>query len=377
MNLLSKLREKFKNVKDETKKRVMSTILAGGIALSGLGLSACNSTTNNNDNTNPPIVNPGDNENENQTPGGDNGNSQTPGEGNGGSQTPDYSKYSQILQNVLTDKYYWGLEGEETADDKIGANRWTYNNPRFMAIPYGFLEDEGFDISKIKSGSLYCKSDLYTINNDLFIELRAEIKTNTPIWENTSSYLANYVLKYTLTNQELKEVLALHEPLSSSDKTTYLQAPFFIQELSYLKTPEIMSKQYITLDSISAAEERCDEKGYVLGVNHLTYLGFTKTDDVYYSTTFQTHIRTTNNSRTNDTKKTSNLYTISFKTMGHGCVEYNNMNIRISTKQTALTLPTENKEAAKASKTPITILSSYASLFKNIKDASIEDVLSK
>ncbi len=358
MNLLAKLGEKFKKIKDDTKKRIMATIFAGGIALSGIGMTGCDNSADPN-NTNPPIVNPGDN----------NGGTQ-----NGGTQNPNYANYSQILQNVLTDSYYENLESADKSDNKIGSNRYTYNHPRFMALPYGFLEDEGFDIEAIKEKDLYAESGLYTIGNNLFIELRAEIKTDTPFWENTSSYLANYLLKYTLTDQELKEIHALHTSLSPFDKTTYSQAPWFVQELSYLKTPEVVSKQYITLDSIEAAESRCNEKEYVLPSNHLTYLGTYQIDDLYTEHKFQTHSYAGNRS---STKFDGNLYTLTFKTFGHGCTQYDSKNIRITTNAVGLQFPTENKQAAQASKTPITVMSSYYCLFKNVKDTSIEDVLTK
>ena len=52
MSLIKKLTEK-------TKKRIVATVLAGGIALSGLGMTGCTSCNPDPNNTNPPITNPG------------------------------------------------------------------------------------------------------------------------------------------------------------------------------------------------------------------------------------------------------------------------------------------------------------------------------
>jgi len=370
MNLLTKLGEKFKNIKDETKKRIVATVLAGGIALSGLGMTGCTSCNPDPNNTNPPITNPG----------GDNGGTQDPGNNNGGnsgSQTPDYSKYSQILQNVLTDPYYLDLESMEIADKKIGSGRYSFNNPKFMALPYGFLEDEGYDIEQIKKSNLYAKSEVYVKNNDLFIELRAETKTGANFYKENSSYLTNYLIKYTLTDQEMKEVKALHQPLDPFSKKTYLQAPMFIQELSYLKNPEIISKAYITESSLDAFEQYCNDKNFVNGSHRITYLGTINTEGTMYKQKFQTHIPTDSSNIPNETRVKVALNTLYFTTNGSGCVNYNSKNIHISTKTIAYQRTEEDKKATEESYETVTILSAYASVFENIRDGSIEEVLSK
>ena len=96
MNLLNKLTEK-------TKKRLAAAALAGGMALtSAFGLVGCNNTNTDPGNNPGPSI---------QTPGGDNSGNNNSGE----NQTPDYSQYSQILQNVLTDQYYKGFPFSSTA----------------------------------------------------------------------------------------------------------------------------------------------------------------------------------------------------------------------------------------------------------------------
>lgn len=266
MNLLTKLAEKFKNINNETKKRVVATVLAGSIALSGLGIVGCAGCNPDPNNTNPPIVTPGGDNGETQTPGGNgggqtpggNGGSQTPG-GNSGSQTPDYSKFSQILQNVLTDSLYFNLINSTSVN--------TYNNPVYQPIPYGFLEDEGFDIVQIKRKNLKCTSELFSIENDLYVELKAEIEAST-------NYMANYILKYTLTQQEMNEMKNLFTEISISsfEEGTYYQAPFFVQELSYLRDPEVLSVSYATDICNEGANEFFDKKEMIGGSHISTYI---------------------------------------------------------------------------------------------------------
>lgn len=306
MNLLTKLNEKFKNIKDETKKRITATILAGGIALSGLGMAGCSSCNpNENNNTNPPIVTPGGDEN-----GGNQGNgNQNGGNQNGSSQTPDYSKYSQVLQNVLTDNYYYSLISNAESHDYDFA----YNNQKYQPIPYGFLEDQGFDIDKYKSHQLKCTSELYSINNDLYVELKAEIQAST-------NYMANYVLKYSLTEKEMDELGKLFSSLyySTFEDATYYQAPFFVQELSYLKEPEIKSVGYITDASNKNFEEFCDQEKYLAGSHHATYIGsdYIESDVAYH--TFQIRPKTTS------AKFSSQIGIIKIATIGYK--KFNNGN---------------------------------------------------
>lgn len=257
MNLLTKLGEKLKNVKDETKKRIIATILAGGIALSGLGMTGCTSCNPNPNDPNTSITNPGDDNGGTQTP-GNNGGTQ-----NGGSSQNDYSKYSQILQNVLTDEYYYGLISNANSHDE----NFVYNNQTYAPTPFAFLEDNGFNVTKIKNNQLYCSSELFSIGNDLYVEVKAEIEAST-------NYVANYILKYNLTEKEMSELGKLFTTLyhPSTSDATYFQASFFVQELSYLKTPEVKSVGYTTRDCNNSSLKFFDKKE-LIGSNHIgTYI---------------------------------------------------------------------------------------------------------
>ncbi len=373
MNLLTKLGEKFKNINDETKKRIMATVLAGGIALSGLGMTGCTSCNPDPNNTNPPITNPGGDNGGSQTPGNNNGGTQTPGNNNGGSQTPDYSKYSQILQNVLTDPYYDNLEFIHEIDGYKAHS----NNLKYAAIPYGFLEDEGFDISKFKDKKLSCISRVYTINNDLFIELQAEIDPGKAVFEEVKTYFANYHLKYTLTEQEMKEILALYKHMYTGhfEKTTYLQAPLFVQELSYLKTPEILSKAYITRKALLATQDYCNRKQMPTNTNAnlLTYLGSKEVEDQIYNLSFLLH-----GYGSDKVKYYSNIYVFNFDIYrGDASIDLdgNRIYVNYNAVDGAIWYTNKHKETTQASVKTGLFLSCADCYFKNVKDTSIEELL--
>lgn len=348
--MLIKLGEKFKNIKEDTKKRIMATIMAGGIALSGLGMAGCNNLLNPDD-PGTEITNP-DNK---------------------------YAKYSQILQNVLTDKYYTNISYIEDSDTDVGTKRWSYNNPKCLAIPYGFLEDEGFDIDKIKEKELDSKSWIYLIDNDLYVELLAEVKSNTTFTTGETSYYTNYLLKYNLTNQETKELKSLFKSLHSYRKTAYSQGPLFVQELSYLKKPEVLANTKITPNSLKAFEEECDEMQYA-GYSHtLTYLNRIQTRPmaesgaVNYDHIFQTHKYDGNLNDPGATITTDYLYTLIFNITRFGYPDP----VFQSTKQSAFIMTPENRQKIKESAVKITLLSANNCNFKNLlKERNIDLTLS-
>jgi len=367
MNLLSKLTEK-------TKKRIAATILAGSIAFSGLGIAACSSCNPDPNNTNPPIVTPGGDNGETQTPGG-NGGSQTPGENggntNGGSTTPDYSKYSQILQNVLTDRYYANLIEMDHSSYKGYGSRNSYQNAQFNAIPFGFIEDEGFDISKIKNGLLETNVNLYTINKDLFIELRVETKAST-------NYFTHYLLKYTLTDKEIKELDSLFEPMSNvcGTRGTYYQAPFFVQELSYQKTPEVISKAHITQDSVDEIESYFNKKKYNSNTNKITYIKSVVLDSFTEIThhTFQTHMFADNAYTPDKINFKTKLNTITLETGGTCCSTINSINI-FTDNDIHFYLSNENQEKYQSSTTDITLYSCENANFEIVNTTELDKEL--
>ena len=345
MNLLTKLSESFNNIKEETKKRFIASILTGGIAISSLGMTGCTSCNTDPNNTNPPIINPGDN-----------GPTINPGDNNGGNnsntQTPDYSKYSQILQNVLTDKYYKNLIN----DDMSYSFKRAFNHPSYQPIPYGFLEDEGFDINKFKNKNLSCTSELYSINNDLYIEVKAENESST-------NYLTNYVLKYSLTDKELGELKKLFTSVDFYlGEATYYQASFFVQELSYLKDPEIISTAYLTKFANISAREHFDAKKYLSKSHICIYLGSTYKENS--NVAFHTYqIRPIIYSP----EMSSKIATIVLGTNGYGRIAVDGKYIHNTELKSSGILTDENKISFENSVKNITAYTTSSLYFQDIK----------
>lgn len=304
---------------EKTKKRIAATILAGSIAFFGVGAVGCyNSALNN---TNPPIV----------APEGDDGSA----------QTPDYSKCSQILKNVLTDFYYYELISLDNSYYETTNEYYHYQNAKYNAIPYGFLEDEGFDIDKIKNNQVSSQSDMYLDGNDLFIELRIENKAST-------NYFTNYILKYSLTDQEINELDILFKDFGSRTKETFYQAPFFIQELSYLKTPEVVNKSYITVDGIRTIEQRADDNNYIYRSNTATFLSATVNENNKTTHSYQIHLSLVNPNGT-QAKGTMKIAQITFTTFGNLIETINNTKVIRGTQLGALLLTDQDKANMKAS----------------------------
>jgi len=383
MNLLTRLAEKFKNIKAETKKRITATILAGGIALSGLGMTGCSCNPNENNNTNPPVVTPGGNEEGGtQTPGGtESGGTQTPGGSSGGgsgtqtpggssggnsggSQTPSTPSLSQAMQNVLNDMYYYYL----VMDSKSYGDNYAYNNPEYQPIPYGFLKDEGYDIDKIKKGKIDCSSELYSIDNNLFIELKVENEAST-------NYLTNYILKYTLSNQELKELKNLFTSLNTNlGRTTYIQAPFFVQELSYLKNPEVKSTSYITQSTLDGATGYFNKKEYLASNHHATYI-----KSEYEPNSEVAHHTFTIRTASAPSKHNSKIGVITITTTVYVLLNWDNHSIENSPNLTAgAGITDENKTSYESSFQSIISYTSRNHYLKNIKALdNYEDILNK
>ena len=161
--------------------------------------------------------NPDNNQNHNQNQGNQNQDN-----------TIDLSEYSDLMKNVLTKEYY--LNTLKTAHP---------DSQYFESNPYGFLRDEGFDNSKILDETYQCYSRSFILDeepNSLYVLTRVEDQGRY----NKEPFFHQYVLKYTLTDQEVEDYIYAHHNATK-------QAPFFTQELSYMKTPEVLSETKITV----------------------------------------------------------------------------------------------------------------------------------
>lgn len=139
----------------------------------------------------------------------------------------DYSQYSELLQYVLEDEYYTYLAQNMP--------RGTTATGKYAPHPYGFLEDEGYDISAIKSGKVDCYTTSYVLDNEpnnLYIFTMVSNKEN--------NINTNYLLKYNLTDQEMQDYNMLHTGNLST--AYYFQSVFMNDAISQIKTPTTIQK---------------------------------------------------------------------------------------------------------------------------------------
>ena len=288
-------------------------------------------------------------------------NSVTYPSNSGGSSKVDYSKYSKILQTIMTSYGYIGLI---RLDQSYTRGDYALNNPKFQPIPYGFLEDEGYDIDKIKSAQLKCGAELYSIDTDLYVELKVETKAST-------NYITNYVLKYELTKQELNEMQHLFIDLSSSKDITYYQAPFFIQEVSYQKKPEVLSEAYTTESCHNGAVAYFNKKETLTFTHLATYLGSEYVPNSLVA--FHTYQIRTKNSVP---QTTSRMATITLATNGYGRLEINGKSIHNSSSlDMSAILTEENKQLFENSLVAIVSYTSRDYYFKDLRfEKDLENV---
>ncbi len=192
------------------KRTIMGLTLAGLLAVTMVG---CTHTPTGGD--------PNDPDNTITQPSGPSEPSE-PSDPNQGSGTTDPTEqYSATLRAVLNDPYYDEVI-EEFYETGVGSRR----SNKVFAIPYGYIESIGIDTTPIKNDEVKAYATTYIKDDEpnyLYVYARVETDSTTP-------YYTCYNLKYSITDQEKEELEMLHED-------GYIQAPFFIQELSYQKTP--------------------------------------------------------------------------------------------------------------------------------------------
>ena len=205
-NLLVKLANNLKNAfTSKTGKRAITSLaLAGVLAATMVGCTYTPSTNKPVDPDNP-IVDPINPDNPNPNP-----------------DNPDPTEqYSDILRAVLNDPYY-----DEVIEEYHNAEEGTERVNKIFAIPYGYLESIGVDTTPIKNDEVEAYATTYIKDDEpnyLYVYARVENNDSTP-------YYTCYNLKYSISDQNKEEYEMLH-------KGRYIQAPFFVQELSNQETP--------------------------------------------------------------------------------------------------------------------------------------------
>lgn len=208
--------QKFKK-----RKHIAALIFAGAMALVPFAVSSCSV------NCNP----------QTQTDKSDSSDVNNNSSSSGSSSTPDTNtskdEHCKIVYNLLHDVYYVNLH------NKIDANPTITKD--MLPVPYKFLRDEGKNVDAYLDGTLNAFASSYMYENDknhLYVSVKAENISNSSY----GNYYTNYVLKYTLTDQESEEFLYLCDG-------EYLQGLLFVQELDIQKDPEVLSEVNIAKDT--------------------------------------------------------------------------------------------------------------------------------
>jgi len=129
---------------------------------------------------------------------------------------------SALLYDLLTDDYYNYLI------NLVKTNRLS-SKSYIAPHPFAFLEEQGHDVNRVRSGALDCTTHTFTKDeepNKLYMAVYVE---------NDGEYYTEYLLRYTLTEKEMSDYKMLF------DKRT-IQAAFINDQISKSKTPEILSE---------------------------------------------------------------------------------------------------------------------------------------
>ena len=154
------------------------------------------------------------------------------------------ASHSDLLYGILANSYYRKIVSD--LRESAGA---ADHSQLYDPIPYGFLEDRGHDISGIKNDTLQADSVAYTKEgepNHLYIATRAETAAEFP-------YYTCYTLRYTLSDLEMSDFKLVHD---GNENSMHIEAPLFIQELSYQKTPTVLSEASATVFALDELVKR-------------------------------------------------------------------------------------------------------------------------
>lgn len=143
-----------------------------------------------------------------------------------------YANYSGLLKSVLNDNYYNGLIAQVEQDHSV------FNTPLFDPHPYTFLQEQGHDVAKIKSGALKCTTETYIKNqepNNLYMITYVENQGSFP-------YYTEYLLKASLTDAEMADYKMLNEK-------DYIQSLFINDQIAKSKNLQIVSECNMSVEA--------------------------------------------------------------------------------------------------------------------------------
>ncbi len=180
-------------------KRVGALVIAVAIAAS---LSACKPNNNKNNGGNTTYV---------------------CDECGGNHKTQDHNKqtdvgYSVLMHSVLENADYQALVADyaERSKDDLFYYYVKNQNPnyfcKFNSHPYAFLQKQGYDVEKIKSGELSCQTFTFVKKDEptkLYMSTRVQSIGKTFVYE--TPCFDNYLLSYNLSKQEMADYKKVHE----------------------------------------------------------------------------------------------------------------------------------------------------------------------
>lgn len=196
------------NKVDSSKGRIKMAVTSLALAASAAFLALTGCTTDTAD----PGTTPG------TTPGADPGTNPT--------------EYSQLVTDLANDTEVNALIDQANQDTSL------FSTPLFDPHPYSFLEKEGLNVEAIKSGDLYCRTVSFVRDdepNNLYIMTYAESAGVEP-------YYSEYMLRYTLTDQEMEDYDKLHDD-------EYIQAVFLNDAIAAAKTADVISATKMTVNA--------------------------------------------------------------------------------------------------------------------------------
>lgn len=152
----------------------------------------------------------------------------------------DYSKFSPIIQAMFNNDYYVNLT------QKIQKNVANGDYADYYSHPSMFWDSVGVDANEIRSGEIECQTNAYVLDeepNNLYIA--------TYVTDPTNTYYDQYIIRYALTEQEMKEYHTLRE--------AKVWQNFYMNDiLSIYKKPEIVKHGKIAIETYNMLKKSFD-----------------------------------------------------------------------------------------------------------------------
>lgn len=175
-------------------------------------------------------------------------NSQT--DQNNHENSENYKDYSKLLQNVISNTDYQNIISNHKNGNLSDAELTRQSHP------YAFLETKGHDVSKIKSGELQCYTNAYYFQNslnDLYMMVAVE----------DSNCFTNYLLKYTLSDTEMREYIDMYNIATSTGSGHFAYQLFFMNDqISKDKEVSIQSEAKISKKAYNDIHEDTSAVNY-------------------------------------------------------------------------------------------------------------------